>query len=90
MQSIHHSPTAFPADMTPQTKDGHQKKQNSPRMKLLKLVSAGVVALALTSSTMAQTFFDESITLQGKLIDLGYAGRVYKWSALTTNGKLSA
>lgn len=59
-------------------------------MKLLKLVSAGVVALALTSSTMAQTFFDESITLQGKLIDLGYAGRVYKWSALTTNGKLSA
>jgi choice-of-anchor A domain-containing protein len=59
-------------------------------MKLLKLFSAGAAALAMASSTMAQTFFDEGITLQGKLIDLGYAGRVYKWSAFTTNGRLSA
>jgi hypothetical protein len=59
-------------------------------MKLLKLLTAGVAALVMASSAMAQTFFDDSITLQGKLIDLGYAGRVYKWSALTTNGRLSA
>jgi hypothetical protein len=59
-------------------------------MKLLQLLTAGAVALASTSAAMAQTFFDDSITLQGKLIDLGYAGRVYKWSALTTNGKLTA
>jgi Ice-binding-like len=59
-------------------------------MKLLKLVSTGVVALAMASSATAQTFFDQGITLQGKLIDLGYAGRVYQWSALTTNGRLSA
>jgi Ice-binding-like len=59
-------------------------------MKLLKLLSAGAAALVVASSAMAQTFFEEGITLQGKLIDLGYAGRVYKWSALTTNGRLSA
>jgi Ice-binding-like len=59
-------------------------------MKLLKLLTAGVAALVMASSAMAQTFFDDSVTLQGKLIDLGYAGRVYKWSALTTNGRLSA
>lgn len=65
------------------------KNKNSP-MELLKLISAGAATLALASTAMAQTFFDEGITLQGKLIDLGYAGRVYKWAALTTNGKLTA
>jgi choice-of-anchor A domain-containing protein len=59
-------------------------------MKFLKLISAGAAAIAIASSAMAQTFFEEGITLQGKLIDLGYAGRVYKWAALTTNGRLSA
>jgi choice-of-anchor A domain-containing protein len=59
-------------------------------MRLVQLLSAGAAALALTSAAMAQTFLDEGITLQGKLIDLGYAGRVYKWSAFTTNGRLSA
>jgi choice-of-anchor A domain-containing protein len=59
-------------------------------MKLLKIISAGAAALAMASSAMAQTFFDQGITLQGKLIDLGYAGRVYQWSAFTTNGRLSA
>jgi hypothetical protein len=59
-------------------------------MKMLKLLSAGAAALAMATTGMAQTFFDEAITLQGKLIDLGYAGRVYRWAALTTDGKLVA
>jgi hypothetical protein len=59
-------------------------------MKLLQLFTTGVVALTLTGSAVAQTFFEEGITLQGKLIDLGYAGRVYNWAALTANGKFSA
>lgn len=59
-------------------------------MKILKLFSVGAAALAMASTAMAQTFFDEGVTLQGKLIDLGYAGRVYDWAALTTNGKLVA
>lgn len=66
------------------------KKQNQGTMKLLQLFTVGVVALVSASSALAQTFFEDSITLQGRLIDLGYAGRVYKWSALTTNGKLTA
>jgi hypothetical protein len=59
-------------------------------MKLLQLLTAAAVAMASAGSAMAQTFFDDSITLQGTLIDLGYAGRVYNWSVLTTNGKLTA
>lgn len=59
-------------------------------MKLLQLFTVGAVALASASSAIAQTFFDDSIVVQGKLIDLGYAGRVYKWAALTTDGKFTA
>lgn len=60
-------------------------------MKLLKLFTAGAAALVLTTSpALAQTFFEEGMTLQGRSIDLGYAGRVYNWAAFTTNGKLTA
>ncbi len=60
-------------------------------MKLPKLFLLGLAGLALASPAMAQkTFFDEGITLQGKTIDLGYAGRVYKWAAIARNGSISA
>jgi hypothetical protein len=80
-----------PADL-PRCACGDEKTKLTTKgtMKLLQLLTAGAFALALAGSAMAQTFFDDSITLQGKLINLGYAGRVYKWSALTTNGKLTA
>ncbi|MGB8169919.1 MAG: hypothetical protein WCF18_20620 [Chthoniobacteraceae bacterium] len=59
-------------------------------MKIPKTLAVGLSALAVASTSMAATFFDSSITLQGKTIDLGNAGRVYKWSALSTNGNVSS
>ena len=48
------------------------------------------MALAMAGSAMA-TFYDESdFILQGKKIDLGHAGRVYKWAALSVLGNVSA
>ena len=58
-------------------------------MTLLKTLSVGLTAFAVASTAMAQTFFEEASTIQGKNIDLGNAGRIYKWSALSTNGNVS-
>ena len=59
-------------------------------MNIPKLLSVGLTALAFASTAMAQTFFDQGITLQGKSIDLGNAGRIYKWAALTRDGNVTA
>ena len=59
-------------------------------MTLIKTLSVGLTAFAVASSAMAQTFFDQATTIQGKNIDLGNAGRIYKWSALSTDGNISA
>ncbi len=56
-------------------------------MKIPKILT--VAFLALASTSMAQTFFDAGITLQGKTIDLGFAGRVHKWAAFGLNGNVS-
>lgn len=59
-------------------------------MNIPKLLSVSLSVLALASTAMAQSFFTSGITLQGKSIDLGNAGRVYRWAALSTNGNVSA
>ena len=59
-------------------------------MTLLKTLSVGLTAFAVASTAIAQTFFDQATTIQGKNIDLGNAGRIYKWSALSTDGNISA
>ncbi|MBC8095077.1 MAG: hypothetical protein H7Y43_04625 [Akkermansiaceae bacterium] len=59
-------------------------------MKIPKFFPVGLAVLALASTATAQTFFDAGITLQSKTIDLGNAGRIYKWAALSRDGNVSA
>lgn len=58
-------------------------------MKIPKILTVAFSVLALASTSLAQTFFDAGITLQGKSIDLGFAGRVHKWAAFGLNGNVS-
>src|SRR5579862_6548889 len=55
-----------------------------------KLIYAVVCALTLSGIANAGDFFDSTLSLQGKTLDLGEAGRTEDYSVFVTNGSFSA
>ena len=60
------------------------------RLPLLKPFLASILALALPSIASATDFFDSTLTLQGKTLDLGEAGRTTDYAVFVTNGTFNA
>jgi hypothetical protein len=58
----------------------------SPRIALLLFTLA---AVGVASTAHGQGFFSNSYTVQGKTLDLGYAGRTYQWAIFGLNGDVS-
>lgn len=59
-------------------------------MKPYKFLLAGLLAMSLAGAAHAADFFDSALTVQGKTLDLGAAGRTQDYAAFTTNGTFSA
>ena len=55
-----------------------------------KLFLAGLLAVSLPASSLAATFWDSTLTVQGQTLDLGAAGRTTDYAGFTTDGNFNA
>ena len=62
----------------------------SPTPRSIAAIVVGLATLLLSTAAHAQGFFSNSYTVQGRNLDLGYAGRTYQWAVFGLNGDVSS